>query len=207
MLASQLVDKYRYENCTVVALSDGGVVVGAQIAMQLHCVVTMLLTAPITLPREPDEVAEIGSDGDVTYNGLLSAGELEEMTSENMNYIEQQKLEKMSELHHLLGDGGIINRELLREHNVILVSDGLISGVSLDAAASFLKPIHISRLIVATPLATVPAVDRMHMLADEIHCLNVVENPISVDHYYDQHDVPSHAKVIEIIEKIILDWK
>ena len=31
-MADQLVAKYRYENCAVVALSKGGVVVGEQIA-------------------------------------------------------------------------------------------------------------------------------------------------------------------------------
>ena len=56
-LASQLVPKYRYENCAVLAVSDGGVMVGAQIAQQLHCVITLLMSAEITLPREPEAVA------------------------------------------------------------------------------------------------------------------------------------------------------
>jgi phosphoribosylpyrophosphate synthetase len=43
VLAAQLFEKYRYENCAIVALSDGGVLVGEQIAAQLHCVLTMLL--------------------------------------------------------------------------------------------------------------------------------------------------------------------
>ena len=39
MLAEQLVERYRYENCAVVALSDGSVQVGEQIAGYLHCIV------------------------------------------------------------------------------------------------------------------------------------------------------------------------
>ncbi|HLB66726.1 MAG TPA: hypothetical protein VJJ78_03995, partial [Candidatus Saccharimonadales bacterium] len=50
---------YRYENCAVVALSDGGVVIGAQIAASLHCVLTMLLTEPIKVPGEPEAVGVI----------------------------------------------------------------------------------------------------------------------------------------------------
>ena len=34
LLAAQLVEKYRYENCAVVALSEGGVLVGEQIAAE-----------------------------------------------------------------------------------------------------------------------------------------------------------------------------
>ena len=44
ILADQLVAKYRYENCAVVALSNGGVVVGEQIAAQLHCVLMLLVS-------------------------------------------------------------------------------------------------------------------------------------------------------------------
>ena len=50
----QLVKKYRYENCAVLALDDGGVMVGAQIATQLHCVLTLLMSEEIKLPQEPD---------------------------------------------------------------------------------------------------------------------------------------------------------
>ena len=35
-LAQQLLEKYRYEDCAVVAVSDGAVLVGEQIAAQLH---------------------------------------------------------------------------------------------------------------------------------------------------------------------------
>ena len=51
-LAAQLFEKYRYENCAVVALSDGGVMVGEQIAAQLHCVLTMLRVAAGELEEE-----------------------------------------------------------------------------------------------------------------------------------------------------------
>ena len=47
LLAVQLLERYRYENCAVVALSDGGVLVGEQIAAQLHCILTMLVTEGI----------------------------------------------------------------------------------------------------------------------------------------------------------------
>ncbi len=47
LLAGQLIDRYRYENCVVIALSDGAVLVGEQIAWSLHCVLTMLLVEDI----------------------------------------------------------------------------------------------------------------------------------------------------------------
>jgi predicted phosphoribosyltransferase len=209
LLAAQLVKKYRYEACAVIALSDGAAMVGAEIAMRLHCPLSLLLTASISLPQESAVLAEMNQLGGVTYNDMLSAGELEEMQAEYFGYLEEQKLQKKFEMNRLLGAGGLIDQDMLKEHVVIVVSDGLNNGLSLAAAADFLKPIRIKKLVVATPFASVEAVDRMHILADEIYCLNVIEDIISIDHYYDtEHsDVPPHDVVIQTIEEIILNWK
>ena len=207
MLADELEVKYRYEDCALVALNDGAVVVGAQIAMRLHCVLTMLLTASVNLQGESDALAQIDHMGGVTFNDMYSAGELEELQAENFNYIEQQKLQKIFEMNRLVGQGGIIDKALLRERNVIVVSDGLTNGLSLQAAAAYLKPIKIKRLIMVTPFASVKAVDQMHILADELICFNTIEDIISINHYYEDNTLPSHEKIISIIEDIILHWK
>jgi putative phosphoribosyl transferase len=207
LIADQLEPVYRYEDCAVVALSDGAVMVGAQIASRLHCVLTMLLTESIQLQSEPDVVAAINHLGGLTFNDMYSAGQLEEILSENFNYIEEQKLEKLFAMNKLLGQGGLINADLLRNRNIIVVSDGLTSGFSLMAAADYLKPIRIKRLIMVTPFANVQAVDKMHILADEIVCLNVLEDVISVDHYYEDNKLPPHEKIVQTLEDIILHWK
>jgi putative phosphoribosyl transferase len=208
MLAAQLVEKYRYENCAVVALNDGGVIVAAQIAMQLHAVLMMLVTAEINLPMEPEAFAGISQNGSFSYNkGSYSSGEIEELGGEYYHFIEQEKMSKMQEMQRLVGDGGLIQKDLLRGRTIILVSDGFKSAFTLDIASEYLKPIASDKLIVATPLASVKAVDRMHIMADEIYCLSVMEDYIDTNHYYDTQDVPEHSKVIETIEKIILNWK
>jgi predicted phosphoribosyltransferase len=207
LLAEKLVPKYRYEDCAVVALNDGSVLVGAQIAMHLHCSLTMLLTTPLQLQGESDVLAEIDHFGGITYNGALSEGELDDIKAENFSYIEQQKLQKIFEMNRLLGDGGIISVDMLRNRNVIIVSDGLVNSLELRAVAAYLKPIRIKNLVVATPFANVPAVDEMHIVADEIVCLNVLEDIISVDHYYEDNTLPPHDTIVRLIESIILNWK
>lgn len=207
MLASQLLPKYRYENCAVVALDDGGVMVGAQIAIQLHCVLMMMLSSEIMLPREPDAVAGITVGGQMAYNQKYSSGEIDELVSEYRGLIEQEKLTSLHELNRIVGSNGVISKSLLKGHNIILVSDGLKSGFLIDLMVQYLKPIAVEKLIVATPLASVQAVDRMHIVADDIYCLNVVEDYINTDHYYDKRDVPDHDKAIKLIEEIILNWQ
>ena len=207
LIADQLEKTYRYENCAVLALSDGAVLVGAEIAKRLHCVINMLLSSAIQLPRELEVLASIDNFGGVTFNPTSSPGELEEIKAEYFSYIEQQKLQKLFEMNKLLGQGGVLNVDQLRGQNVIVVSDGLSNGFSMRAAADFLKPIKMQRLIMVTPFASVSAVDQMHMLADEIVCLNVIEDIISIDHYYDDNTMPSHENVVRVLEDIVLRWK
>lgn len=208
MLASQLVEKYRYEDCAVIALNDGGAVVGAQIAVQLHSVLMMLMSEEINLPREIEAIGAIAQDGSFTYNqGSYADSEIEELMEEYFGFVEQEKLSRIQDLQHLVGSGGSIKKELIKGRNIILVSDGFQSGFALDIALTYLKPVAIEKIIVATPLASVKAVDRMHIVADDLYVLSVIENYMDTDHYYDTQDVPEHAKVLEIIEKIILEWQ
>ncbi len=206
-LADMISQKYKGQNNAVVGLSDGGVMIGAQISLKLGCVLTMLLSDTIELPRETMALAGISQDGSVSYNTAYSPGQIEDFVGEYHSFIEQEKLEKIHEMHELVGRGGLIRKDLLRDHNVILVTDGLSNGFSLDIATEFLKPIHIKKLIVATPLASVQAVDRMHILADDIYCLSVVEDYINTDHYYDTQDVPPHDLVVKTIEEVVSHWQ
>jgi predicted phosphoribosyltransferase len=180
--------------------------VGAQIAIQLHCPINLLLSEAINLPSEPDAIASIAQDGSFMFNANYSEGELSELVSEYYQYIEQQKLEKLDKIHRLLGVGGTIRKDLLRGRYIILVSDGLKNGHVLDIAVQYLKPVSTEGIVIATPLASVPAVDYMHVLADDLYCLSVIDNFLDTPHYYDKDDIPDQKKSVEIIEKIVLKW-
>jgi putative phosphoribosyl transferase len=206
LLAAEL-NVYRYEDCAVVALTDGGVLVGEQIAAQLHCLLTMLLIETIEVPGEDTSFGGVSESGSFTYNGMFSAGEIDEYVTEFHGYLEEQKRNAFQKINRLLGDGGLINEDMLRDRVVILVADGLDNGAALDVARDFLKPIRIQRLIVVAPVASIPAVDKLHMLADELHVLDVKENYISTDHYFNDNTVPSHEDTIAKLNQIVLNWR
>lgn len=206
MLAAQLNPKYKTKKCAVLALNDGGAIVGLQIAAELRSVITILLSRDINLPREPDPIAGINNYGVVTYNPAYNEGVLEEMKQEYFGVIEQEKMTQLSRLHLLVGKGGEMSRDLLKDHCVILVSDGLSNGFTLDMAVEYLKPIHTEKIIVAVPFASVNAVDRMHVLADDLYCLNVLQDYMTTDHYYDKNDVPDHKVVIQTIQELAEKW-
>lgn len=206
-LAQQLFTRYRYENCAVVALSDGGVLVGEQIATQLHCILTMLLVEDIEVPGESLSFGGVSQTGTFTYNSEFSDGEIKEYTSEFHGYLEDQKRQAFQRINRLIGDGGLIDYNMLRDRTIILVSDGFEDSTVLDVALDFLKPIRINRLVIAAPVASSQAVDRLHIIADELHILDVKVNYFSTDHYYDDNKIPTHEETIDKINKIILNWR
>jgi putative phosphoribosyl transferase len=206
-LAAELIERYRYESCAVVAISDGGVVVGEQIAAALHCLLTMLIVENIDVPGESVSFGGVSEGGNFSFNSEVSKGEMEEYATEYRGYLEDQKREAFQHINRLLGDGGLIDHEMLRDHTIILVSDGFDNTVMIDAAIEFLKPIRITRLVIVGPVASSTAIDRLHVAADELHILDVKANYVNTDHYYDMNDIPSHEQTIEKINKIVLNWR
>lgn len=206
-IAAQVFERYRYENCAVVALSDGGVLVGEQIAAVLHCVLTMLLVEGVEVPGESVSFGGVSQSGNFTYNSDFSSGEIDEYTSEFHGYLEEQKREAFQRINRLLGDGGLIDHDMLRDHTVILVSDGFADSTILDVALEFLKPIRIQRLVIAAPIASEQAVDRLHIVADELHILDVKTNYFDTNHYYTDNTVPTHEETVDKINKIVLNWR
>lgn len=207
ILAAKLLEEYRYEDCAVVALSDGGVLVGEQIATQLHCVLTMLVTESIEVPGESLSIGAVSQAGNFTYNSEFSSGEIEEYASEFHGYLDDQKRQAFSRINRLVGDGGIISRDLLRDRVIILVSDSFTDSAIISVAMDYLKPIRIKKLVAVAPVATISAVDQLHVIADQLHILDVKENFMGTDHYYDDNIVPSREDSIAKINQIILNWR
>lgn len=205
-LISAKLMHHKKENVAVVALSEGAVIVGAQIAMQLHGNLSLLMTENVFLPGEPDAIGAITDDDTFTYNNKYSAGQLEEFKTEFHAYIDEKRREGFHHLNVLLGNDGEIPRERLRYHTVILVSDGLVNGLSLDIAYDYLKRIAMNKLIIATPFATIHAIDKMHIIGDEICCLDVIDNFITVDHYYDDNTIPSTKDLFRVVKNISVSW-
>lgn len=205
MIAENL-KPHNTENCVVISLSEGGVVVGAEIAKALHTALFLLVTEDVDLPGEHKPVATMSAAGTFTYNNEYSTGELEAINADYRSVIEQNRMAAFQKLNRIDSEESDIPKTLLKNHTVIIVSDGLRNGLSLDVAADFLKPIKTKKIIAATPVASVAAVDRMHLLADEICCLGVIGDFMDTDHYYQNNELPDHQTIVDTMKNIILNW-
>lgn len=205
-LADRL-DKYKAQNIVVLALDESSAIVASQVAMKLHANLLLYVVKNIYLPGETEALAALSSTGTYTTNDYFSGGELEDLSMEYHNYIDQKRMEANHELHMVLGQDGEIDKRLLRHRVVIVVSDGLSSGFSFQACANFLKTVSIKKIVAATPLASVSAIDKLHLLSDEICCLSVVPNYMHTNHYYDDNTVPNMDQVLKIMRNITLNWE
>lgn len=207
ILANVLYERYRYEDCAVLALSAGGVLVGEQIASRLHSPLMMLLSESIDIPGEGMAIGAVSERGDFTYNSSFTEGQITGYSSEFHGYFDEKKREAFSRLNRLIGEGGVVDETLLRDRNIILVSDGFYDPSLIDVALDFLKPIRTGKMIFVAPVSTIPMIDRLHVAADELHVLDVKENFFGVDHYYEDNTLPSVETIVEKISEIVLNWR
>ncbi len=207
ILAQQLLEKYRYENSAVLAINFGGVLVGEPIAQLLHCPISVLISEGIDVPGEGLQIGSVTQTGQFSYNDNLSRFEINEYRNEFYNYFEEQKRSIFQKINRMIGDGGLCDRQLLKGRNVILVSDGFDDETLLGAVLDFLKPVTIERLIAVAPVASVQAVNRLHVMVDEINILDVKQIFFETNHYYEDNDLPSKEEIIERINQNILNWQ
>ncbi|MGI9028070.1 MAG: hypothetical protein ACR2FM_04495 [Candidatus Saccharimonadales bacterium] len=205
LLADQMTE-YKNQNCAVVALSEGGVQVGAEIAKAIHASLFLLVIEDVTLPRELQPLAAMSSAGTFTYNHSLSAADLEEITTDSRPMIDQLRLETFQKLNRIVSKDGIIDKQLLKRHVIIVVSDGIANGLSLDVASDFLKPILTKRIVVATSLCNADVMDRIRIMASDFYCLDVIQSDFPLKHYYEDNAMPGHDEVVETMKNISLSW-
>ena len=208
LIADQLYERYRYENCAVLALSDSSVLVGEQIAWRLHCVLMLLLSENIEVPGENVSFGALSQSGQLTMNSQFSDGQKEYYIQEFHGYLEEEKRRAYQKINRLLGDSGVVDTAMLKDRLVILVSDGFGDDLSsLDVALDFLKSVRTERIIAVAPVASMAAIDRLHVAVDEMHILDVKGNFMGIDHYYDDNTVPSREDTIVKINQIVLNWR
>lgn len=205
-LATELIKKYRYDNAAVIALSEAGTAIGYQIAIYLHAALRRLLMETIHIDDESIDYATVLPGGVIAVNPTMSDSEQQYYYGEYAGLIDQHMREAILRIDRELTPAEI-SPENLRGYNVILVDDGVSNPTVLEAALFWLKPARVEKVILATPIISVPALDKAHVLFDELHILSVAANYLDTQHYYDVDDRPDEAMAERMIDATILDWK
>jgi predicted phosphoribosyltransferase len=89
----------------------------------------------------------------------------------------------------------------MRGRTGILVDDGLATGATMEAAVRSLRALGAGRVVVAVPVASIEARERIAALADEIVCLATPEWFSAVGQWYQNFGQTSDTEVRELLAR------
>jgi putative phosphoribosyl transferase len=184
----------------VLALPRGGVPVGAEIAGALGAPLDVFVARKIGAPgRREYGIGAIAEGGEPLFDrwAVRAMGipdvELAELAAE-----ERDELDRRVRLYR----GG---RPLppLRGRSVVLVDDGLATGVTAEAALLALRDTHqdIADLLLAIPVCARDSAARLGSLA-EVVCLYCPEDFRAVGLWYDEFGQTSDDEVLELLDHL-----
>jgi putative phosphoribosyl transferase len=194
-LAAELVDVAQ-ERPVVVALPRGGVPVAAEVAHALGAPLEILGVLKVGAPGNPElAVGAIAEDG----TGVLdprSAGRLG-MTQEMLNDALERDSKELRRRVERYRDGRA--PVAVGGRTVILVDDGLATGLTVLAAVRALRRRDPARIVVAVPVGSGESISMLAEEVDRVVCLMTPEPLLGVGRWYRDFTPVSDDQVIEAL--------
>lgn len=190
-LAEALRDKVG-ASALVLGVPRGGVVVAAEVARALGLPLDVLVVRKIGAPGNPEFAV-----GAVDEEGHVVGGPSGYATEEYLQEAARAGREEISRRLQAFRQG----REPLdvRGREVVLVDDGIATGMTLLAALESLRRRGASRITVAAPVASPDAAARIGEHADEFVALLEPPGFSAVGQFYRQFDQTTDAEVITLL--------
>jgi len=190
---------YRASPQTVVlALPRGGVPVGYEVSAALDLPLDVLVVRKLGMPSQPElAMGAVASGGAVVLND-----DVVRYLPRGSDAVEQVKARELQELAR--------REESYRGHRpalqmsgrtAILVDDGLATGATMEAAVRALRNLDAQRIVVAIPVASIEARERIAAVADEVVCLQTPPFFSAVGQWYERFDQTEDEEVRELLAR------
>ena len=196
-LAARL-ERYRDERPVVFALPRGGVPVGFEISRALGAPLDVFVSRKLGAPGQPEfgigAVAPGGVrvlNGDIVERLGIPADYLETVTQRELAEVKRR-------LRHFRGDRP---EPEVAGRTVILVDDGLATGVTARAAVEAMKRLGPRRLILAAPVCAAQTAGLLGPEVDELVCLESPSDLGAIGFWYGDFSQTSDEEVIELLER------
>ena len=199
LLADRLAEM-ALPNALVIALPRGGVPVGAQIARRLDVPLDVAFVRKLGAPDEPELAIGAVADGDPPET-VLNARVVEELglsgdfvrsaVAHELAVIDQRRRD-YADVRPAVEPGG---------RTVIVVDDGVATGMTMQAALRSIRRRGAVRVIAAVPVASREAAAMLQEEADDVVCLSAPRRFGSVGSFYRLFGQVSDADVIRLLQE------
>ena len=185
-------------NTIILALPRGGVIVGYEVAKILNLPLDIVVPRKIGAPANPEFAI-----GAITETGV---GIFEEMAigaygiteSYLQNEIKKEKAEAERRLKLYRGTRAPLD---LKNKTVIIVDDGLATGLTMRAAVKTVKILGAAKIIVAIPVTSPEAAELVKKEVDEIIYLEAPAFFGAVGSFYEEFGQTTDEEVIELLSR------
>jgi putative phosphoribosyl transferase len=185
-------------NAVVLALPRGGVPVGYEVASALDLPLDVLVVRKLGMPSQPElAMGAVASGGAFVLNEdvvrYLPRG------SDAVEQVKAQELQELARREKIYrGERPALQ---MRGRTGILVDDGLATGATMEAAVRALRSLHAQRIVVAVPVASIEARERIAAVADEVVCLRAPPFFSAVGQWYERFDQTDDEEVRELLAR------
>ena len=168
------------QNTTVIGLPRGGVAVAAAVAQTLHLPLASWAVRKLAMPLEPEyAIGALASGGVVVWNR-------EALVASHLSQHEQQQLVEVasSELKRRQQRFGQLEAKALLGRRLLVVDDGIATGMTVRAALQALRHCRPAELVLAVPVLDRRLLEELRPLVDALIAVVAVDNLRAVGAFY-----------------------
>lgn len=182
----------------VLVLPRGGVVVGSEVARALGWPLDVFIARKLGAPWTPEyAIGAVAETGDVELN--REAMELARVGDEYISAeLRRQQAVIQEQRARYRGGKGL---PPLEGKVVVVVDDGVATGLTVRAALRALRRMRPARLVLAVPVGPPEAIQMLRQDADEVVCLATPEDFFAVGAHYLDFSQVSDDQVIVLLEQ------
>ena len=191
-LAKRLLHLRGRDDVRVLALPRGGVPVAAEVASVLNAPLDVLVVRKLGVPgHEEFAMGAIASGGTQVLNAKVT--EALQIPAETIAQVVERERNELARRERLYrGDRPPLS---LVGRVVVLVDDGLATGLTMLAAVGAVRPQQPARVVVAVPVAAESSCEALRAEADEVVCVHTPEPFRCVGMWYQDFSKTSDEEV------------
>lgn len=181
----------------VLAVPRGAVPMGKVLADQLRGDLDIVLVHKFGFPSNPEfALGSVTEEGEI-YLGI--GAERHGLTEEDVEQAALSEIAKLKDKRRMLTPHHL---PMLPEGRVVvIVDDGIATGATMTAAVRSLKGKGADRIIVACPVASSEAVQRLLNEGAEVEVLKIPEHFASVSEFFEDFSQVSDEEVVKILSE------